>query len=419
VLSRENGVLPLRVLRLCSVFEAPDALLGGRAVRFDPIGGMQNHTAQLTRALSALGVRQDVITHRPPGAGRVESRGRHVVVHRFGLPVPWCRQFYSVPAAAEALHLARRFDLIHAHQGEDLAVLPIALIAARLAALPIVVTLHTSLRHTFSGSGPRGRLLAGAGGRIEGAACRRADAVIALSARLIPMLREDAVPAGRIHVIPPGVNSAEFSPDVEDPVPELPHPRVVFVGRLVEQKGVDTLLAAAAMMRRKDARILLVGDGPLRRQLEARVRDAGLRERVQILGFRSHCEIPAILRHGDLFCLPSRFEEISSALLEAMRAGLPIVAADVGGIAEALDGAGRLVAAGDPRSLAQAIDELLTDRALASRLGAMACERARAYEWSELAGKVLEVYRAVLERSEPRKAVENQARSAADPPRLP
>jgi len=75
------------VLRLCSVFEPPDEALTGRGVRFDPVGGMQSHTGQLTRALDRRGVRQTVVTHRPPGAPRQQRIGEHAVIHRFGLPV--------------------------------------------------------------------------------------------------------------------------------------------------------------------------------------------------------------------------------------------------------------------------------------------------------------------------------------------
>jgi glycosyltransferase involved in cell wall biosynthesis len=393
----EIGWSSMRVLRLCSVFEAPEAALDGRGVRFDPVGGMQNHTAQLTRALAALGVRQDVITHRPPGAARHQSLAPGVEVRRFGLPVPWFRQLFSMPAALAAFRLTPQVDLVHAHQGEDLAVLPIGLAAARRAKVPVVVTLHTSLRHTLLGSGPRAQLLGGLGGSIEAAVCRQADTVIALTTRLATRLREDGIAAGRIHVIPPGVNSEEFTPDTPDPFPDIPHPRVVFVGRLAEQKGVDTLIAAASVIQRRDAQIVIVGDGARRRAVEEAIRTRGLGNRLQILGFRAHSHIPQILRHSDLFCLPSRYEELSSAVLEAMRAGLPIVATSVGGVPEALGTAGRIVAPDDPAALARAIDELLSDDALATRLGTQARERARAYEWSELAKRILELYRAAVD----------------------
>jgi glycogen synthase len=212
---------------------------------------------------------------------------------------------------------------------------------------------------------------------------------------------------------------AEFAAVCDDPFPELPHPRVVFVGRLVHQKGVDTLLAAAATMRRQDARVLLVGDGPLRPWVEASIHQRGLEGRVRVLGFRSHTEVPAILSNSDLFCLPSRFEEVSSALLEAMRAGLPIVSTRVGGIPEVLGSAGRLVPAEDPSSLAQAVDELLSDTELAASLAAQARERAGRYEWDEIARHVLEVYRAALEPPAALRQNRKQPVSTCEPSRFP
>src|SRR5205807_10329313 len=119
--------------------------------------------------------------------------------------------------------------------------------------------------------------------------------------------REDGVYGGRTHSTAPGVNSSELSQPGKDPLPDAPHPRVVFVGRLAEQKGVDTLLAAASLMRRADAHIVIVGDGPRRASLEEAIRAHRLEHRARILGFRSHRQIPQILSHCDLFCLPSRY----------------------------------------------------------------------------------------------------------------
>jgi glycogen(starch) synthase len=118
---------------------------------------------------------------------------------------------------------------------------------------------------------------------------------------------------------------------------------------------------------------------------------------VRITGFRPHREIPPILRHADVFCLPSRYEELGSALLEAMQAGLPIVASDVGGIPDALGPAGRLVPAGDPAALAAALDALLTDHAEAARLSRLARERVRDWDWGRLAVQVRDVYRLALD----------------------
>jgi glycogen synthase len=388
---------PLRLLRLCSVFEPPDAALTGRGVRFDPVGGMQSHTGQLTRALDRRGVRQAVVTHRPPGAPSRERLGEHAVVERFGLPVSWARQLYSVGGGCAALRLASEVDVVHAHQGEDLAVLPIALAAADRAGCALVVTVHCSLRHTFAAGGPRGLLLKRLGGRIESAVCRRADAVIALTSRLAERLAADGIAAERIHVIPSGVAARAAVADAPDRFAEVGHPRIVFVGRLTTAKGVDTLVEAAARLRTPRAGVLLVGDGPARGALERAIRRNRLGDRVRIAGFVPHREVTAVLAHADVFCLPSRYEELGTALLEAMQAGVPIVASDAGGIPAVVGCVARLVAAGDPVALAGALDAVLADRREAERLAALARERVRDWDWERLADRVLAVYRVALQ----------------------
>jgi len=96
--------------------------------------------------------------------------------------------------------------------------------------------------------------------------------------------------------------------------------------------------------------------------------------------------------------LPSVYEELGSVLLEAMAAGLPVVASAVGGIPDALGAAGRLVPPSDPAALAAAVDEVLDDPALAAGMGDAARRRATAFSWDALAGRVLDVYREVVER---------------------
>lgn len=190
----EDGPCLPRVLRVCSVFETP--VVSGWAARFDPVGGLQHHTGQLTRALDALGVDQHVVTAYRPGAPRRERLGRAALVHRLGVPIRRLRQLYSIPAAAVLLNVATRVDVVHAHLGEDLAVLPLARHAARWAGVPLVITVHCSLRHTVTGTTTKAALLATAGAWLERGAVDRAAAVIALTPTLSRRLAEDGVPAG-------------------------------------------------------------------------------------------------------------------------------------------------------------------------------------------------------------------------------
>jgi glycosyltransferase involved in cell wall biosynthesis len=385
----------IRVLRLCSVFGAPDAAVTGRGVRFDPIGGMQSHTGQLTRALAERGVEQVVVTTRPPGAPR-RLRSGGTTVLRHGLPVPWGRQMWAGPAARSALREAASADLVHAHAGEDIAVLPVALAAARRASVPIVVTVHTSVGHTYVPAGPRGWALKLLGGAAESGVLRRADGVIVLTPRLAGLLTDAGIARERLHVLPSGVDLRRHRTPGPDPFPGSGRPRVVFVGRLHRQKGIGTLIEAAAALRTPDVEILVVGDGPERGAAEEAARRLGLEGRVRFTGFRPHAQIPAVLAHADVFAMPSLYEELGSVLIEAMAAGLPIVASRTGGIPDAVGDAAELVPPGDPQALAAAIDGLLADRAAAGRLAEAARRRASRYDWAELADGVLDVYRGVL-----------------------
>ena len=134
----------LRVLRLCSVFEPRD--LTPAWVAYDPIGGMQNHAAELTRCLDRLGVGQLVVTSRLAGPADTVRFGAHGQVVRTGLRVPVLRQGWA-PLAARHVLGGGRVDLVHVHCGEDLAVLPLAWLAARRHGSPVVATVHLSVRH--------------------------------------------------------------------------------------------------------------------------------------------------------------------------------------------------------------------------------------------------------------------------------
>ncbi|PWR07635.1 hypothetical protein DKT69_34385 [Micromonospora sicca] len=239
----------LRVLRLCSTFEMPSGRPDPRAARFDAIGGMQTHTGELSRALDALGVAQRVVTAWRPGAPRVDRFGRAAVVLRLGVPTRRLRQCYALPAAHVLNRLAARADLVHAHLGEDLAVVPLALAVVRRHGLPLVLTVHTSPRHTMAVTGPRSAYLHALGGWWERLGERRADQVIALTPRLARVLTADGVPAARLSVVPSGIREELFAgPPVADPLAGLPRPRVVFLGRLHPQKNVPLLLAAMARL---------------------------------------------------------------------------------------------------------------------------------------------------------------------------
>ena len=202
--------------------------------------------------------------------------------------------------------------------------------------------------------------------------------------------------------------------------------QVLFVGRLVERKGVTHLIEAVRRMPPDvGARLVVIGEGPERSALEAQAREAGMAERVEIRGRVSDAELRAAYAASDALVLPSILdargdtEGLGVVLLEAMSYGVPVVASDIGGITDIVehDKSGLLVPPGDVPHLAQALERLARDPALASRLGAAGARRVRsAFGWPEIMAKWDAVYRSPARtRTDTASGVE----SAATPPRSP
>lgn len=180
-----------------------------------------------------------------------------------------------------------------------------------------------------------------------------------------------------------------------------PHTQMVLtVGRLTEQKGYPTLLAAIAQLAEQDdvphARFVWAGVGPLESRLRAAVRAAGLQERIMLIGHSD--DVAGLLGAADLFVLPSQFEGLPLALVEAVAAGLPVVATRVGGIPEVLRAfsPSHLVEPDHPRMLADAVRKMLT--AAPRRVeGAVGGERVtQQFGVGRMVAAMLEVYREVL-----------------------
>jgi glycosyltransferase involved in cell wall biosynthesis len=196
-------------------------------------------------------------------------------------------------------------------------------------------------------------------------------------------------------VIPSAVDAAAVPQAHHDGSP----PRVVMVGRLAAPKDPVTLVRALARVEGSPFVATIVGDGPDRPEVEAEIRAAGLEGVVELAGERH--DVPSLLADADVFVLSSRSEGAPLSVLEAMAAGLPVVASAVGGLPEMVDGAtGLLVPAGDAAALAAALEQLLADSALRRRLGAAGRERVRArFDLAELQRAHLELYARELARA--------------------
>ncbi|MFC3994516.1 glycosyltransferase family 4 protein [Nocardiopsis sediminis] len=258
----------------------------------------------------------------------------------------------AVAAARLGVRLAGA-DVVHAH----------GIRAGALCALspgpPLAVTLHNAAPVV---TGPR-RLVYPV---LERVVARRADAVLGVSGDLVRRMRGLGARRTALAVVaappkdPPRRTREEVRADLG--IPE-DRPLLLVVARLAAQKGLGVLLDAAPAIAGRTPRpvIAVAGDGPLHGALAARAAAEDLP--VHLLGHRT--DIADLLAAADLFVLPSFWEGPSLVIMEALRAGLPVVATRVGGIPDLYGDTARLVPPGDARALARAVGDVLDDAALA------------------------------------------------------
>lgn len=197
-------------------------------------------------------------------------------------------------------------------------------------------------------------------------------------------------------VVYPGVDLDTFRPGIE-PAFESDDPAILFVGRLVESKGIDELLEAVATLEgRQELHVVGRGD---RDRIRNRAATLGIDDAVVCHGEVPHPELPAYYAGADVFCLPSHEESFGMANVEAMACGLPVVTTDLEGIKTYLANGenGLLAQVGDSQDLADKLTMLLESPALRSRLGEHAREDVRAFTWAAQADRMERICRDALE----------------------
>jgi glycosyltransferase involved in cell wall biosynthesis len=233
-----------------------------------------------------------------------------------------------------------------------------------------------------------------------------ADAVLAISPYMAARARAYGVADDRITLTPSGLEPVEIglgpgAPEESGSDASKAPLRLLYAGRLAVEKGVVVLLAACQLLRDRGTRysLELIGDGTLRPALERRARELGVSDRVRFLGSVPRQQLGAHYRRADLVCMPSLDEPFGAVAVEALMAGTPVVASEVGGLPFVVRHGenGLLVPPDEPATLAGALALLDQDRTrLASlRRAAHASVRSR-FSWDHLGETVRGAVRAAL-----------------------
>lgn len=198
-----------------------------------------------------------------------------------------------------------------------------------------------------------------------------------------------------IYVIPNGVDLKRFAPPLHR---QWSLPRLLFVGRLVYQKGLDILLPALSELKQLPWELTVVGDGPYRRSLENVALAHGISERINFTGWQRDSDLVRLYQAANIFVFPSRHEGMPNVVLEAMACGLPVVATSIAGNEElvAYSETGLLIPQEDPASLRKALSELLTNPELCKQMGGAGRKRVgEHFAWSSVAQQYIELLNSV------------------------
>jgi phosphatidylinositol alpha-mannosyltransferase len=351
---------------------------------WDAPGGVQVHVRQLAMKLRERGHAVVVLT--PAATAPEES-----FVRRVGRPfrIPYNRSVAPIAPTGGAFGRVRRElrrfqpDLVHVH--EPMVPGP-AMFAALASEAPVVATFHAYA--------DRARLFDLAAPALR-RVWERLAARVAVSEAAAEFVAQ-RFDADDLQIIPNGADVELFGK--AEPA-RLPAGRpILFVNRLDRRKGFPVMVQAFRRLAasRSDVLLVVAGDGTDR----SAIRDLPVehRARVVMLGNVPHGKLPRYHAASKVFCAPSTGREsFGIVLVEAMAAGLPVVASDIPGYREVIrDGAeGILVRPGDPEALARATEHLLDEGRTAKRLAAAGRERARRFSWDVVAEEVEELYRDV------------------------
>lgn len=375
------------------------------------IGGISPHVYFLSKSLAKQGVKVYVATCDFPGAPTHEViDGIEVYrIDSYKTPAPdFATWVYLMnlnmqrETAALTRKLADKIDVFHAH---DWLVANAGIGLKHVFRKPLLVTMHSTEMGRREGTHTTTEKMIH---ETEAWLTYEAWKVICCSDYMISHVKwAFGLPSDKLVMVPNGVNTACYDTSANNDAKAfrakfaLPEEKIVlFVGRLVYEKGIHILInAVPKILSKVNAKFIIVGSGYMKEQLLNIVRSMGLEHKVLFEGFMDEETLVRLQKTADVSVVPSLFEPFGIVALEAMAAKSPVVVSDTGGLSEIVDHdtSGVKVYPNNPESLAWGITKVLLDSAYASRIRENAYRKVQEkYDWEKIAQQTKRIYEGVL-----------------------
>jgi glycogen(starch) synthase len=372
------------------------------------IGGLARVVWALSRELVKTGCEVHVVTADHPGQAEHEiADGVHI--HRVKTQtdttpdfITWVNRLnFGMLQYAIQIHRKTPFDIVHAH---DWMVTDAAWVMKSGFGIPFVATMHATEAGRMHGiHNEMQRYIH----QMEWRLTFEAWEVIVNSNSMQEELRHSFnMPSDKTVIIPNGTNPEVFDFEFDGRHMRSSYAReheqiVLFVGRMVREKGVQVLLDAAPriLSERPGTQFLLVGTGYYLEDLKKQAWQMGIGENVHFLGYVGDTELLQLYKIADAVCIPSLYEPFGIVALEGMAAKVPVATSDVGGLKDFVENGvtGVTTYAGDPASLAWGLLQVLRNPELAQRLRETGYDKVKhIYNWKVIASRTYEVYSKVL-----------------------
>ena len=302
---------------------------------------------------------------------------------------------FSYPKVLAPLARKEKFDVIHGNAEEAFG---IGNIAARTKAAYVFTSHAPNIPTTgmLEGMLHPIQFLKSVNTYLLRQAMMQADRIVAFSQFSRDLIVKGLGGTEKIEVIPPGIESSWFEVERN----QVDSNRILFWGRIEEEKGLPELFVSLKKVTEKftDLKLTLVGEGNRLQEYKTLVTDLGLIKNVEFLGWLSDKELQSIAAESCFGIFPSRIESFGLSVVEAMAAGLPVIAARGGAVAENIeeDLTGRLVPVNDPDALTEAILSLLEDKQSAENRAKAAKTAVREkFSWEKTADRMFELYQSI------------------------